>query len=216
MNYALMAGYSMTVLALIATPGPVVLLVTGCAARDGASSAVRTMIGSNLASLVLMAVAAAMLTGAVAIHPDILLLLAALGSIYITWLALSMLRPSPVTPGAATARGGVWSGFVTALSNPKDILFFAAFFPQFIQITSDVGLSLGLLSIIWGGYRSWGAVVLYPRHSALAGPGACPSLNDNCRLLFADPWGVWRGVSFLAAGRLLALSRYGRNSGLLA
>ena len=35
------------------------------------------------------------------------------------------------------------------LSNPKDILFFAAFFPQFIQITSDVGLSLGLLSIIW-------------------------------------------------------------------
>ena len=32
MNYALMAGYSMTVLALIATPGPVVLLVTGCAA----------------------------------------------------------------------------------------------------------------------------------------------------------------------------------------
>jgi hypothetical protein len=38
---------------------------------------------------------------------------------------------------------------VTALSNPKDILFFAAFFPQFIQITSDVGLSLGLLSIIW-------------------------------------------------------------------
>ena len=90
-----------------------------------------------------------MLTGAVAIHPDILLLLAALGSIYITWLALSMLRPSPVTPGAATARGGVWSGFVTALSNPKDILFFAAFFPQFIQITSDVGLSLGLLSIIW-------------------------------------------------------------------
>ncbi|PJR61492.1 LysE family translocator [Raoultella sp. T31] len=149
MNYALMAGYSMTVLALIATPGPVVLLVTGCAARDGSSSALRTMIGSNLASLVLMAVAAAMLSGAVAIHPDVLLLLAALGSIYITWLALSMLRAPYITPGAAPARGGVLSGFATALSNPKDILFFVAFFPQFIQITSDVGLSLGLLSIIW-------------------------------------------------------------------
>jgi hypothetical protein len=48
MNYALMAGYSMTVLALIATPGPVVLLVTGCAARAGTSSALRTMMGSNL------------------------------------------------------------------------------------------------------------------------------------------------------------------------
>lgn len=149
MNYALMAGYSMTVLALIATPGPVVLLVTGCAARDGTSSALRTMIGSNLASLVLMAVAAAMLTGAVAIHPDILLVLAALGTIYITWLAMSMLRAPHRMSGPVITRGGVLSGFATALSNPKDILFFVAFFPQFMQITSDVGLSLGLLSIIW-------------------------------------------------------------------
>ncbi len=89
--------------------GPGSALVTGCAARDGTSSALRTMMGSNLASLVLMAVAAAMLTGAVAIHPDILLLLAALGSLYITWLALSMLRAPHMAPGAATARGGVWS-----------------------------------------------------------------------------------------------------------
>ncbi len=35
MNYALMAGYSMTVLALIATPGPVVLLVTGAPPETG-------------------------------------------------------------------------------------------------------------------------------------------------------------------------------------
>jgi threonine/homoserine/homoserine lactone efflux protein len=51
-------------------------------------------------------------------------------------------------PGAATARGGVWSGFVTALSNPGHSVL-CRVFPQFIQITSDVGLSLGLLSIIW-------------------------------------------------------------------
>lgn len=149
MNYTLMVGYALAVLALIATPGPVVFLVTGAAARDGALCALRTMVGSHLASLVLLAVAAAMLTGAVAINPDILLLLAMAGSVYITQLALRMLFTPSRASGPVAAQGGLLAGFVTALSNPKDILFFVAFFPQFIHITSDVGLSLGLLTVIW-------------------------------------------------------------------
>ena len=35
------------------------------------------------------------------------------------------------------------------LGNPKDILFFAAFFPQFIHITDSFGFSLGLLTAVW-------------------------------------------------------------------
>ncbi|MGH8466614.1 MAG: LysE family transporter, partial [Pseudomonas sp.] len=40
-------------------------------------------------------------------------------------------------------------GLVVGLSNPKDILFFVAFFPQFIQITADTSQSLLLLSLVW-------------------------------------------------------------------
>ncbi|HHG8775001.1 TPA: LysE family translocator [Raoultella planticola] len=149
MNYILMAGYTMTVVTLIATPGPVVLLVTATAARDGYLCAVRTMLGGNLASLVLIAIAAAMLTGAVAIDPAILTLLAMAGSLYIAQLALRMGRQSSLATDAPPARGGMLSGFITALSNPKDILFFVAFFPQFIAITHNTALSLGLLTAIW-------------------------------------------------------------------
>lgn len=35
------------------------------------------------------------------------------------------------------------------ISNPKDIIFFASFFPQFIGVTSDVDVSLVLLTILW-------------------------------------------------------------------
>lgn len=149
MDFSLLTAYCLTVLALIATPGPVVLLVTGAAAREGYASAVRTMVGGNLASLVLIAAAAAMLTGLVALDPRALTLLAIAGSLYIIKLALSMLRERAAPGSVSVKRSGVMAGFVTALSNPKDILFFAAFFPQFIHITASIGLSLGLLTMVW-------------------------------------------------------------------
>ncbi len=88
MNYMLVAGYCLTVVALIATPGPVVLLVTGTAAREGYARAIRTMIGGNLASLLLIAVAAATLTGALHLDPQALTLVAIGGSLYVAFLAV--------------------------------------------------------------------------------------------------------------------------------
>ena len=35
------------------------------------------------------------------------------------------------------------------ISNPKDIIFFAAFFPQFVGITSNLNLSLSILTLSW-------------------------------------------------------------------
>ncbi|MEF3090923.1 lysine transporter LysE [Enterobacter sp. 10-1] len=149
MNYVLVAGYCLTVVALIATPGPVVLLVTGTAAREGYARAVRTMVGGNLASLLLIAVAAAMLTGALHLDPQALALVAIGGSLYIAFLAIGMLRATSAAHPAARRSGGLAVGFITALANPKDILFFVAFFPQFIHITADTGVSLGILTALW-------------------------------------------------------------------
>ena len=168
MNLSLLMAYSLAVLALVATPGPVVLLVTGAAAREGYASAVRTMIGGNLASLLLLAAAAAMLTGALAVEPRALTLLAMIGSLYIIWLALAMLREDAVTQQVAKKRSGVMAGFATALSNPKDILFFAAFFPQFIHITDSFGCSLGVLTAVWV-LMALGMIVLWGRLHPSAG-----------------------------------------------
>jgi threonine/homoserine/homoserine lactone efflux protein len=50
----------------------------------------------------------------------------------------------------ASSAGGIVQGFLTGISNPKDILFFVSLFPQFIAITSDFNTSILTLSIIWG------------------------------------------------------------------
>ena len=45
--------------------------------------------------------------------------------------------------------GGFKKGFFVGISNPKDIIFFASFFPQFTGISSDLNLSLMILTISW-------------------------------------------------------------------
>lgn len=149
MNMALLAAYMLAVLLLLATPGPVVALVMGTTAREGSRRAFMTVLGTNSASLVLMALATLMLLGVVALSPVMLSLLGVLGSLYIGWNAVSSLMHKAQDIEAVPARGGLLKGFLVGISNPKDILFFVAFFPQFIAVTQDFTLSMLTLSLVW-------------------------------------------------------------------
>ena len=57
MNFPLLTAYVLAVLVLLATPGPVVALITATAARDGRRRAFATLVGTNSASLALMLLA---------------------------------------------------------------------------------------------------------------------------------------------------------------
>lgn len=153
MNMPLLAAYMLSILTLLLTPGPVIALITDAAARDGYGSAVRTMIGTNLASLTLIASATLMLTGIVAINPRWLAGLGMAGALYIGSIALRSLLPG-CTPQALAEKqpashSGLIAGYLTGVANPKDILFFVAFFPQIIAVTPDIGSSLTLLTLVW-------------------------------------------------------------------
>lgn len=153
MNMPLLAAYILSILTLLLTPGPVIALVTRAAARHGYRSAVRTMLGTNLASLTLIACAALMLTGIVALNPHWLAGLGIAGALYIGAIALGSLLPrrkgSVRQETEITAHSGLIAGYLTGVANPKDILFFVAFFPQFIAVTPDTGTSLSLLTLVW-------------------------------------------------------------------
>lgn len=150
MNTPLLIAYLGTVILLIATPGPVVLLVLDAASRSGTASAVRTALGANAASLILVAAAAAVLAGTLALSPQMLQWGALAGCLFIGWLGLSGLRDSGAAQeGTAKRTVGWWQGFLIGISNPKDILFFVALFPQFIPVTESFGTSIGLLGALW-------------------------------------------------------------------
>lgn len=153
MNLVLLSTYIMSILTLLLTPGPVVALVTGTATRYGYRRAFATVVGTNLASFVLILFAALMLIGVLSLEPLYLHVLGIMGSIFIGYMAIQSLLTVSDSDGettTASSAGGIIQGFLTGISNPKDILFFVSLFPQFIAITSDFNTSILTLSIIWG------------------------------------------------------------------
>ncbi|HDS1777687.1 TPA: LysE family translocator [Pseudomonas putida] len=155
MNTALTATYALTVLLLIATPGPVVALIVNTAAASGSRKAMFTAVGTNWASLVLIGAAAWIILTSAAIDKTWLSTMSLLGCLFIGYIAVGTLRDAlaPASDAASEApkagRGGLMQGFMVGISNPKDIIFFIAFFPQFIQITESFGKSMVVLSLLW-------------------------------------------------------------------
>jgi len=155
-NTALTATYALTVLLLIATPGPVVALIVNTAAASGSRKAMFTAVGTNWASLVLIGAAAWIILTSAAIDKAWLSGMSLLGCLFIGYIAVGTLRECLLAPASETVeqapkagRGGLWQGFMVGISNPKDIIFFIAFFPQFIQITESFGKSMVVLSLLW-------------------------------------------------------------------
>ncbi|MGN8258620.1 LysE family translocator [Pseudomonas sp. SMSB3] len=156
MNTALTLTYALTVLLLIATPGPVVALIVNTAAKSGSRKAIFTAVGTNWASLVLIGAAAWVILTSAAIDKAWLSGMSLLGCLFIGYIAVGTLRECLQAPAGEVAeqpgkagRGGLWQGFMVGISNPKDIIFFIAFFPQFIQITESFSKSMVVLSLLW-------------------------------------------------------------------
>ena len=55
---------------------------------------------------------------------------------------------------------------LVGISNPKDIIFFSAFFPQFVSISPHLDLSLTILTLTWIvlDFLTLGRVKLEVRH----------------------------------------------------
>ncbi|MBR8090392.1 LysE family translocator [Burkholderia cenocepacia] len=163
LHYPLLFAYLAAIVLLIATPGPVVMLITGTVARRGFRQGVLTAVGANAASLVLIAGAMLMVFGVVMVSARLLVGLHVAGCLFIAVLAIRTLvgewRAGRGRSGDGTAAGepasqprglpGVVRGFLVGIANPKDLLFFVAFFPQFVGITPDSRVSLAILAALW-------------------------------------------------------------------
>ncbi|WP_353934768.1 LysE family translocator [Acinetobacter indicus] len=153
MNMAEYLLYCLAVVIMIATPGPVMMLVIGAGLKGGYRRAFQTIVGTNLASLLLIACSVLILKGIFNIQAFWLDLIKLLGCVYIAYLGVDILKESRAAAGPkqemASAVGGFRQGFLVGISNPKDILFFSAFFPQFIQVTNHFNDSLILLTASW-------------------------------------------------------------------
>ena len=131
-----------------ATPGPNMLLVMSSSARFGFRASVAAMAGCLTALLGMLSISAAGLGALLQAFPAVFDALRWMGAAYLVYLGIRTWRaPLPrETADAADAadaagviapsrNGGQLfrQGFLVAASNPKAILFAAAFLPQFIH-----------------------------------------------------------------------------------
>jgi len=128
-----------------ATPGPNMLLIMSTSARWGIRAAIAAMAGCMSSLLLMMSVSAAGLGAVLHTFPAVFDALRLLGAAYLAYLGVQCWR-APVQetaadePTAPVAIESAWTlyrrGAMVAGSNPKAMLFAAAFFPQFIHADS--------------------------------------------------------------------------------
>ncbi len=151
-----------------ATPGPNMLLVMSIGARHGVRAAMLAMVGCMAALLAMLSLSAAGLGALLKSFPAVFDTLRLAGAAYLAYLGYQCWRAPvddaqgavtgvPTVPKALPAPGSiVRQGFGVAASNPKAILFAAAFFPQFIDPSvpqwSQFALLLTTFSVIEVGW----------------------------------------------------------------
>ncbi|MGP9810597.1 LysE family translocator [Rhodopseudomonas sp. NSM] len=138
------------VLALL--PGPVVTLVIANGLRHGSRAALANIAGAQLGLGLVIALVAAGLTTLMATMATWFDWVRLLGAAYLVWLGIGLIR-NPVQGVASDApppppRGGFFlQGLVVLLANPKVLVFFGAFIPQFVDMQRDHVPQVALLGV---------------------------------------------------------------------
>jgi len=145
--------FSLTVLPLVFTPGPDIMLLIAKALSRGRNAALLANLGILLGYCVQGVLAALGIAAVVAATPWLFETMRWLGVAYLSWLALSMLRsamkPGPQFEAPHSNHGLVSQGFLTAFLNPKGLLMFFAILPQFMDAGGNVAIQALSLSAMF-------------------------------------------------------------------
>lgn len=139
-------------IALSFTPGPNGLLALTHGALYGARRTLATIAGGALGFLVVIAVSMFGVGALLLAVPDILTVLKWVGGAYLVFLGVQVWRAPAIAVGPNVARpgGSGWrlaqQGFLAAVTNPKGILFFVAFLPQFIDPKNNLGVQFAIMA----------------------------------------------------------------------
>lgn len=149
MSLELYAAYLAACLIVVLVPGPTVTLIIANSMRHGARAGLLNMLGTQLGLAMMIAVVGIGLTSLIEAMGHWFDWLRIAGAVYLVWLGWKMIRSSGADGAAARApRGGfLTQGVLVALSNPKTLIFFGAFFPQFIDPARDHGLQILIMGL---------------------------------------------------------------------
>ena len=136
--------------ALALLPGPNVTLVIANGLRYGTRAALVTISGTQVGLAVVIAIVAFGLTTMMATMGYWFDWVRFIGAAYLVWLGIKLVR-APIegidtdAPPAPPRGGFLLQGLTVLLSNPKVLVFFGAFIPQFVDLEQNHFLQVGIL-----------------------------------------------------------------------
>lgn len=144
-----LVSFSLAALVVLVVPGPSVAYVVACSLRHGRAAGFASVLGLELGALIHVAAAAAGLGAVLASSPDLFRLIRYAGAAYLLVIGVRELRPlkDDGPKHRASPRNHlrmIRDGILVDLLNPKTVLFFLAFLPQFVRPAEGAGQILVL------------------------------------------------------------------------
>jgi len=183
--------FLVAVFLLNVTPGPDTAYIVGRSVAQGRSAGLVSALGISTGCCVHALACAFGLTALLAASATAFTVIKLVGACYLVYLGVRLIFAKKEAPaGAANAtesassasaprplRQLFLSGFWTNVLNPKVVLFFVSFFPQFVSVTSPhkvlaflaLGVVFVVMSTIWNSFVAWVAGSVTQRFSGKPG-----------------------------------------------
>lgn len=205
MGLDLFLAFIAATLLLCITPGPVVTWLVACGIRGGPRASLTGLAGTTSAIIVHMGLLLAGLAPLLAAMGTYMEVLKLIGAAYLIWIGIAAFRapimdpalPATVLPDSKARL--FRRGFLIGVTNPKPLIFYAAFFPQFIDPAEPASPQLLLLAVTF-----LAVAILSDGTYALAAGRLAPYLKARRAQLISNRI---TGTVLIASGAALALAR---------
>ena len=137
---ALYLAFVLASIVLLIIPGPNVALICSTSLAQGSRAGLATVVGTSCAMALQLAMSVAGMTALITISASWFSALRWIGVFYLLYLGIRAWHAAPTdliaAPPAKPRRVIFWRGAFISLTNPKTLLFFGAFLPQFVSPAS--------------------------------------------------------------------------------
>lgn len=202
MSLSVYFAFLLACVVIMIVPGPAVTLIVANSLRHGRRAGLVNMAGIQLGLALTVGVVLLGLASLIAAMGDWFMWVRLAGAAYLIWLGLKLLMASGNIETGASPRkpyGGFFlQGLAVSLSNPKTLLFFGAFFPQFMDPSRNFTFQV----LIMGASAMVVAAVSDSIYILLASRAGTILSRRRVRLMTCAS-----GIALIGGGLWLALSR---------
>jgi len=146
-------AYILATLLILSIPGPTIILVISEAVTHGRKSVIPLVAGVVLGDCTAMVLSLMGLGAIMSTSAALFVLFKWVGAVYLFYLGINLWRVKPEVESTqsnekkTSRRSLLRSSFIVTALNPKEIAFFVAFLPQFIEASKPV---TGQITVLGG------------------------------------------------------------------